>query len=267
MDIKTLNLIYFSPTRSTKKVVETIAQGITTDHVRHIDLTLDSSSPEAELKIPATELSVIGIPVYSGRIPNAALNRLKKIRSYGSPAIIVVVYGNISFEDSLLELQNVTSDAGFRPVSAAAFIAEHSFSTAEKPIAKDRPDKDDMNKAVSFGRNAYEKIRSAHNWNEISGIAVPGKYPYKEKTIKPPVSPETLEEKCQGCGTCVGICPVHVIDQGDTITTDKAGCILCHSCIKNCPAGARVMDNPFVEAVVERLFTLGKTYKEPEIFL
>ncbi|MBR4831741.1 MAG: RnfABCDGE type electron transport complex subunit B [Butyrivibrio sp.] len=68
------------------------------------------------------------------------------------------------------------------------------------------------------------------------------------------------KEACKACGKCVDICPNHLIDLipydayaavackshdmgKDVNQYCKVGCIACHICEKNCPAGAITVDN------------------------
>lgn len=96
------------------------------------DLTLDESSSPIELE---RELCVIVTPVYGGRVPVLALQRLQRLKGNGAPAILGVVYGNRDYEDALLELRDTAISLGFSPLTAGAFIGEHSYSTPELPIA------------------------------------------------------------------------------------------------------------------------------------
>lgn len=62
-----------------------------------------------------------------------------------------MVYGNRDYEDALLELRDTVASLGFTPLSAGAFIGEHSYSTAEMPVAAGRPDATDLQTARTFG--------------------------------------------------------------------------------------------------------------------
>ena len=55
----------------------------------------------------------------------------------GDLAVPVVLYGNRNYDDGLMELRNVLRDNGFCPVSAGAFVGEHSFS---RILGAGRPD-------------------------------------------------------------------------------------------------------------------------------
>ncbi len=58
------------------------------------------------------------------------------------------------------------------------------------------------------------------------------------------------EEKCIGCGICVGFCNVDAIavneQRGVLEVVALEDCIECHSCQQNCPEGA-IMVYPQVE--------------------
>lgn len=73
------------------------------------DLTLDEQTSPIEMN---GELCVIAVPVYGGRVAATALQRLQRLKGNGSPAILVVVYGNRDYEDALLELRNTAVQLG-----------------------------------------------------------------------------------------------------------------------------------------------------------
>jgi hypothetical protein len=156
MDFNSAKLIYFSPTQTTRKVIEGISQGLQAADIDHIDLTLSDAEIQKR-SIINDDLAVIGAPVYSGRLPSVAISRLRKLNGNGAPAVIVVVYGNRAYEDALLELRDVAIEVGFKPIAAGAFIGEHSFSTSVTPIAAGRPDVEDFGKANAFGEMIREK--------------------------------------------------------------------------------------------------------------
>lgn len=267
MKINTAKLIFFSPTHTTRRVVENIAQGIQVECIDYLDLTPPGSITCSfeELRV---DLVIIGMPVYGGRIPSVAVNRLRRIKGRNTPAVIVVVYGNRAYEDALLELNDLVLEIGCRPVAGGAFIGEHSYSTASVPIACGRPNNEDMKMAADFGRLAGAKLRRRQLIDGLPSLHVPGNYPYKEYPVNiMKVCPLTDESLCQQCGECVSVCPTAAVVIEKRIMTDPAACILCCACVKACPVGARVMDNPPVNYSRDWLSTNCREPKTPEIYL
>ena len=129
------------------------------------DITYDA--PAEELEIHDDELTIVAAPVYGGRVAETAMERLRAFHAHQAPVVPVVVYGNRDYEDALKELSDTLVDAGFVPVSAGAFVGEHSFSRKDMPIAAGRPDEADHEAAVRFGRAIKEKLGIK------SGAAIP----------------------------------------------------------------------------------------------
>ena len=213
------------------------------------------------------QLTLIGIPVYGGRIPLEAAHRLERLKGREAPAIVVVLYGNRAYEDALMELRDLAVRLGFIPVAGGAFIGEHSYADETTPIASGRPDRDDLRRAREFGRMIRRKLEKIRELREVAPITVPGNFPYKERGTTSKLPPESQEILCTRCGTCVTVCPTAAITIGDTVVTDAKSCISCCACVKNCPTKARVIVDPGIR---ERAAKLNKTCaerKEPEIYL
>jgi len=265
MELSEQKLIYFSPTQTTQKVLTAIAEGTGIGQTDHLDLTPANSNRNGVITINQG-LAIIGVPVYSGRVALDAVKRLQQIEGRQTPAIIIVVYGNREFEDALIELQELTIAAGFVPVAAGAFIGEHSYASEAVPIANGRPDTDDLETARNFGRAVRKKLDQLQTLNSDAPVEVPGNTPYKERTIRSGVSPDTIEEICTLCGTCADVCPTAAVTVAETVETDIEHCIICCACIKNCPSDARVMENPMIRKFADRLHTTLITRKEPQLF-
>jgi len=267
MKISSVKLVYFSPTGTTKAVLEGIAQGLGSDRVEHMDMTLPgaATSPVAEFN---DELVVIGAPVYAGRLPADAAQRFRRCKAGNAPAVLVVTYGNRAYEDALLELTNLSRELGFVPVSAAAFIGEHSYATADLPIANGRPDTRDVEKAKSFGAAVMEKVEKANTLEELPPLKVPGNFPYKEGMPAVDAVPKTLEDVCTLCGHCASVCPNAAITVNDeAVETSAKLCIRCCACVKACPEQARIMDHPFINNIAKWLNENCGQRKEPEVFI
>lgn len=266
MNIKSVKLVYFSPTKTTKRILEGIAQGIQVESVDHLDLTPPAAMAQ-EFGEMRDELVIVGAPVYGGRVPLDAVNRVRRLKGNQTPAVIVVVYGNRAYEDALLELKNLSLEAGFIPIAAGAFIGEHSRSNEVTPIAPGRPDMEDLKKAREFGMQIREKMRDINFSNEVPSLRVPGNFPYKERKSRAKVAPMTQETVCTLCGTCAAVCPIGAIRVNHRVLTDPDGCITCCSCIKNCPTQARVFEAPEVKEIAERLSKNCRDRKEPEVYI
>jgi flavodoxin len=196
MKTSKVNLIYFSPTGTSKKTLEAVAKGLGIKGVEHIDLTPPDAAGKSHA-IPAGGLAVFAVPVYSGRVPPVAAQRLRTVKGNGTPAVLVAVYGNRAIEDALVELRDITTEQGFKAIASASFIGEHSFSTEATPIAPGRPDKEDLEKAKKFGEQVKAKLDGMAKPIEIT---VPGNRPYRERNPSGPRFPDTTVESCTLCG-------------------------------------------------------------------
>ncbi len=266
MNINSAKLVYFSPTRTTKRVLAGIARGVQADRVEELDLTPPAARTR-EFEEMHDELAIIGAPVYAGRIPVDALRRMGRLEANHTPAVVVVVYGNREYEDALVELRDAAIQGGFRPLAAGAFIGEHSFETDARPVAPGRPDTKDLHEAMEFGKLIRKKMRELRALDELSSLQVPGNFPYRERLKEPKISPVSQEGACTMCGDCVRVCPTGATAAGDRIMTDLNACILCSACVKSCPTGARGWDDPWIEQVAEWLATTCRERKAPEIYL
>lgn len=265
MEVKRVKLIYFSPTGTTQKVLESIAKGITVEEVGHINLTLPE---EAQQTIPpfSDELVIIGAPVYGGRLPVEAVNRFRRLKANRTLAVPIVVYGNREFEDALLELKNLAIELGFNPVAGGAFIGEHSFATKEVPIANGRPDSLDVQKAMDFGAKIKDKVTALQSPEAPMDLEIPGRFPYEGGARPMAVSPLTQEDMCTVCGTCASVCPTAAISINGRVATKIERCIRCCACVKNCPTGARVWEDSMMKKIANWLNENCSTRKEPQIF-
>ena len=266
MEVQQLKLIYFSPTGTTQKILESIAEGIAVEDVEHINLTLPEE-PRQIIPPFSDELVIIGAPVYGGRLPVDVVKRFKRLKASNTLAILIVLYGNREFEDALLELRELAEELGFRPFAGGAFIGEHSYATDALPIANGRPDRLDVQKAIDFGVKARKKIAALQSPDAQIDLEIPGRFPYKAEGARAmAVSPVTKEDTCTVCGTCVDVCPTAAISINERVATKVELCIHCCACIKNCPEGARVIEDEMWKNIANWLNENCSARKEPQIF-
>jgi ferredoxin len=263
--------LVFSPTGTTRKIIESITQGLAPTSWSELDLTYSASDQEsASNHVEGTEVAIIGMPVHAGRIPALAAERLRSSTAgRGRGAVLVVVYGNRAYDDALLELHNMAVELGFVPVAAAAFVGEHSFSSPDLPVAEGRPDSMDLEKAQNFGKSVREKMLRIQNFaDKAEQLAVPGNFPYRDGVQPSLISPETKADTCVLCGDCVRSCPADAITLvNDSVATDKMRCLRCCACIRVCQAGARVMTHPKILELGRTLHEKFAERREPELYL
>ena len=100
--------IFFSPTGGTKRVADILVNCLGSEY-RNIDLCCDID----EISLAADDVCLVSVPSYSGRVPEIAVRRIKKIKGSGAKAVLNCVYGNRAWEDTLTELQDTLEDCGF----------------------------------------------------------------------------------------------------------------------------------------------------------
>ncbi|MDD3252557.1 MAG: EFR1 family ferrodoxin [Lachnospiraceae bacterium] len=260
MKIKQVTGIYFSPTKSTKNVVMQIA-GQFGGNQAELDLT-DANRNRPDYHFLENEVIVVGAPVYGGRLPVTAAERLRKLHGHQTPAVLVVVYGNRAYEDALLELKEILTEQGFVPAAAIAAVAEHNII---RSIAAGRPDAKDQEMLTQFGQQAAKQLEALARVGELHDLSVPGHHPYREfhgLPIRIHVS-----ANCSNCGTCIRKCPTQAISRTDPKITDQERCIGCMRCIQECPVEGRSVSRLVRLVVRQKLKKVCAGRKEPEFFV
>ncbi|WP_307757720.1 4Fe-4S binding protein [uncultured Mediterranea sp.] len=259
MTVNAINLITFSPTHTSKQIGEAIVRGMGIADVSFVDMTLQT--PEQK-EFGSDVLAVITVPVYGGHVAPLALERMKDLRADGTPAVIVMVYGNRAYEKALTELDAFVSGLGFKVIAGGTFVGEHSYSSDRYPIAAGRPDDDDLKFAEEFGAKVRIKLSNAADAEHLYGVDVQKiqrpKQPFlplfrflrrviklRKSGVPMPRTPQVDEKLCTHCGLCVKRCPAGAIVKGEECVTNAEKCIRCCACVKGCPQKARTFDTPF----------------------
>lgn len=249
--------IYFSPTGGTKKTINIISERWG-ESFSELDLTEPNHDFSKET-FKENDICLIAVPSFGGRVPSTAAERLAKLKGNGAKAVLICVYGNREYEDTLLEMKDILTNSGFLAVSAIASIAEHSIMHC---YAAGRPNTEDITLLNSFTDKIKASFTESSN---IEPVKVPGNHPYREfggVPLKP-----TANRKCNQCGLCAKKCPVQAIDIKNVKTCDAEKCISCMQCISVCPAHARKI-NPFLVFVLsKKMKKVFSEYKTPELFL
>ena len=83
--------MYFSPTGGTKKVLNIFS------NVWKINGWIDLSKADelmTGIEFSAEDVCVVAVPSFGGRVPEVALERMKRWQGNGATAVLVVTYGN-----------------------------------------------------------------------------------------------------------------------------------------------------------------------------
>lgn len=248
--------IVFSPTGGTQKAAALLTKALGGEAAA-VDLT-DSKQDFSAISLAQEDAAVIAVPSYGGRVPAVAVERLTAMHAQGARAVLVCVYGNRAYEDTLAELEDAARKAGFRVVAAVAAVAEHSIA---RQFAAGRPDARDAAQLADFG----EKIRQKLAVGDVSEPKIPGNRPYKKAGGAGMVPKATKD--CNRCGVCAANCPVQAIHADDPARVDEKACISCMRCVSVCPQGARKVNPLLLSAAGLMLKKVCAERKECELFL
>ena len=218
----------------------------------------DSKQDFDAVSLTQEDVAVISVPSYGGRVPAVAVERLGKVHGNGARAVLVCVYGNRAYEDTLVELQDAAKQAGFQVIAAVAAIAEHSIA---RKVAAGRPDAQDAAQLSDFAKQIQQKLSAA----DASEPAIPGNRPYKE--IKGFGMVPQAKRKCNNCGICAAKCPVQAIDKANPKKVDETACISCMRCVAVCPQRARKINPIMLFAANRKLKKVCSGRKACELYL
>lgn len=243
--------IFFSPSQTTKKVVEQIAGAFDME-----DETYDLLNFDSEKEFSSSDIAIIGMPVFAGRIPKTGRDRLAKLKGDNTKAVAVVNYGNAHVTDALLELVDLLKENNFNVIAAASTVSHHSIFDG---VAVGRPDEKDIEKIDEFAKKCAEK-------DEPLMSEIPGNRPYTDYKQLPFVI-SCDESLCSFCYDCISICPENAIGEDDPIETDLEVCSRCTACINICPENARMFTGDAFNAKKPVFEEANSQRKEPEFYL
>lgn len=250
-------LLYFSPTGGTEKVVRQLGEVWEEAQKQYVDLSAREPADRA-INFAAGDICIVGAPSFGGRVLGLAAERMAQLQGNGALAVPVVVFGNRAYEDTLVEMQDLLTQAGFVVAAGVAAVAQHSMMPQ---FAAGRPDAEDLAELYAFSARLRAKLESG----DTSAVTLPGNRPYKVwggPSLKP-----VADETCVHCETCARKCPAGAIPMDDPSLTDNDKCIGCMRCIVVCPMGARSLDAAKIAATAERMKPVFAERKKNELYL
>ena len=246
--------IYFSPTGGTKKVADILVSNLNGEFC-DVDICRDIES----MTLQAGDICLFSVPSFAGRVPQIAIERIRKITANGTKAVLNCVYGNREWDDTLTELQDTIEACGFVCVAAIAAVAEHSIF---RQFATGRPDSDDAQELAEFANKITAKLESG----VYGALNLAGSHGTYKEYPNIPFKPEA-NANCSACGICTDGCPVGAIDKTDPRNTNKTACISCMRCRDICPKHARDLDPAFMQIAAENMAPKLGGHKKNYLFL
>lgn len=252
-----LYTIVFSPTGGTKKVADILADTLAGEKTE-IDLLKNQSEMQPVI-LNASDICVIAVPSYGGRVPEIALNRMRNIKGNGAKAILTVAYGNRHIDDTLMELYDTAVFSGFSCIAAVEAVTQHSLMPQ---YGAGRPDEKDVQELQKFAEAIEEAL--SHPAVDLE-TKLPGSHTYKAFGGVP-LKPQT-SDACIKCGFCAKECPTGAIPHVHPSETDPEKCITCMHCVSICPQKARGLDAQLIEAKAEAMKSVCGGRKENKLYL
>lgn len=254
--MKQIRVIYYSATGNTLRVLQRLVEDLRRRWALPICWS-PYTTPEERAHFGAIEpdeLVVWGSPVYAGRLPNKLRPFIEEhLHGYSNPTLLVATFGNRSYDNTLAEMQALSTAQHLRVIGAVAMAMPHAFDNA---IGEDRPTDEDWKALDCFAQNVDPMTPAI---GPLPGNPDAPYYRPLRDDLAPAqflkAVPEIDSMLCTGCGECLSECPMGSIRRSEKGVVIEGICIKCGACIKGCPAQALSINDPDYLAHVRMLKT------------
>ncbi len=147
----------FSPTGGTGRTAKILMSGLTPSERGGSVETIDLSDPVYDFSMCSfapEDVVLIALPSYGGRVPAAAAERLSQAKGNLAKCVLLCVYGNRAYEDTLAEMADIAESCGFTIAAAVSAVAEHSIM---HQFAAGRPDGKDEEELKGYAKRSLKR--------------------------------------------------------------------------------------------------------------
>ncbi|MHA1746413.1 MAG: EFR1 family ferrodoxin [Promethearchaeota archaeon] len=277
MHDQSLQVVFFSPTKNTQKILAQIAGGMNLPLTAqpYIDITSEHDKNVSE-KIVG-DIILFGVPVYISKIPSMVRPVIAALEGNGRWIIPVAISGHVTHGECLENMIWLFRHQGFRILAAGKFIGRHSFTTPEFSLGETRPNSEDIHSAREFGKKIADKLRNLPTEIVLQGISPSEESKEEEipecKAQSLVDSPVHDAEKCVRCRVCYAHCPVNAIDfdsfanEQNPFVVDEDLCFRCFGCVYVCPFDALSIQHVMTPERRQEFLQYDKEVQLPEVFL
>lgn len=222
----------FSGTGNSLKVAKDIADGLKDTEIVQICRN--------NMKINSMKVDKIGIvlPVYFSGIPLLVKEFIESAKISSDAYIFTIVTFGAGAGASIAQLEKLLINKGLKLSAAFKMKMPGNYQVMYPPFSEEKQNKDFKNE----GEKIAEIVKSINN-NEIvkfRGLGESVKITIGNilyKSFKPHEKDKNFwsDEKCNGCGICLKVCPANNIKMNEGKPQWQNKCEQCVACMQWCP--------------------------------
>ncbi len=280
--MRTHYIAYFSPAGTTCSVASMIEIALQKHGITAVvlDLAPHGGADMATLAggIKPEACLWLGTPVYVDHAVPQVLDFIAALPqgATGAAAVPFATWGAVCSGVTLLEMAQQLEKSGWVTVGAAKVMAQHSsLWESAKPLGAGHPDADDAGKIFTLVEAVLQKLNTtpvvpldAEELNYLPPAYAEeawGKSLVRTKAMLGKHQPD--RGRCNGCGTCVEICPTGAFTWEDGYPLVGGCCVRCHQCTRHCPQQAFAYAGAVMEARLHEMAEQSPEKAETAIYI